>query len=66
MGSSELQSSSAASQEVTEPFDARQAYTTVHRLLISRLPGDPWKSSQAVIEEIRKEKIPALLSGVQE
>jgi len=26
---------------------------------------DPWKSSKAVIEEIRKAKIPALLNGVQ-
>jgi hypothetical protein len=34
--------------------------------LIRRIPGDPWKSSKTVIEEIRKAKIPALLKGVQE
>jgi hypothetical protein len=34
--------------------------------LVKRIPGEPWQSSQAVIEQIRKAKIPALLSGVYE
>jgi predicted nucleotidyltransferase component of viral defense system len=46
--------------------DAIAAFGRVWGELIMRMPGDPWKSSQAVIEEIRKAKIPALLSGVQE
>jgi predicted nucleotidyltransferase component of viral defense system len=46
--------------------DAIAAFGRVWGELIKRIPGDPWKSSQAVIEEIRKAKIPALLSGVQE
>jgi predicted nucleotidyltransferase component of viral defense system len=46
--------------------DAIVAFGRVWGELIKRIPGDPWKSSQAVIEEIRKAKIPALLSGVQE
>ncbi|MFO0938660.1 MAG: hypothetical protein U0798_19330 [Gemmataceae bacterium] len=29
-----------------------------------RIAGDPWKSSQKVIEAIRKAKIPTLLDGV--
>jgi predicted nucleotidyltransferase component of viral defense system len=45
--------------------DAIAAFSRVWGELIKRIPGDPWKSSQAVIEEIRKTKIPALLSGVQ-
>ncbi len=43
--------------------DAIGAFGRVWRELVKRIPGDPWKSSQAVIEEIRKEKIPTLLSG---
>lgn len=46
--------------------DAIAAFGRVWGELIKRIPGDPWKSSQAVIDEIRKTKIPALLSGVQE
>jgi predicted nucleotidyltransferase component of viral defense system len=46
--------------------DAIAAFGRVWGELIKRIPGDPWKSSQAVIEEIRKAKIPALLSGVHE
>jgi len=44
--------------------DAIVAFGRVWGELIRRIPGDPWKSSQAIIEEIRKEKIPALLTGV--
>ena len=46
--------------------DAIAAFGRVWGELIRRIPGDPWKSSQTVIDEIRKAKIPALLSGVQE
>jgi predicted nucleotidyltransferase component of viral defense system len=46
--------------------DAFAAFGRVWQELIARIPGDPWKSSKAVIEEIRKTKIPALLSDVQE
>lgn len=45
--------------------DAMAAFGRVWGELIRRIPGDPWKSSKAVIEEIRKAKIPTLLSGVQ-
>ncbi len=46
--------------------DAIAAFGRVWGELITRIPGDPWKSSKTVIEEIRKAKIPGLLSGVQE
>lgn len=46
--------------------DAIAAFGRVWGELIKRIPGDPWKSSKAVIEEIRKGKIPALLNGIQE
>lgn len=46
--------------------DAIVAFNRVWGKLIRRIPGDPWKSSQAVIEEIRKSKIPTLLDGVYE
>ena len=46
--------------------DAIAAFNRVWGELIRRIPGDPWKSSAAVIEEIRGTKIPGLLSGVQE
>jgi hypothetical protein len=46
--------------------DAIAAFGKVWRELITRIPGDSWKSSQAVIEAMRKAKISALLSGVQE
>lgn len=45
--------------------DAIAAFGRVWGELITRIPGDPWKSSQAVIDEIRKTKIPALLNGVE-
>lgn len=45
--------------------DAIAAFGRVWRELIRRIPGDPWKSSKAVIDQIRKAKIPALLRGVQ-
>jgi len=45
--------------------DAIAAFGRVWGELIRRIPGDPWKSSKAVIDEIREAKIPALLSGVQ-
>jgi predicted nucleotidyltransferase component of viral defense system len=44
--------------------DAIAAFGKVWTELITRLPGDPWKSSGTVIEAIRKTKIPTLLSGV--
>ena len=34
--------------------------------LIGRIPGDRWKSSQKVIEAIRKSAIPKLLEGIHE
>jgi hypothetical protein len=43
--------------------DAIAAFGRVSGELIGRISGDPWKSSRAVIEEIRKTKIPELLSG---
>jgi hypothetical protein len=46
--------------------DAITAFSRVWGHLIQRIPGDPWKSSKVVIEEIRKANIPALLSGVHE
>ena len=46
--------------------DAIAAFSRVWGELIRRIPGDPWKSSKTVIEEIREAKIPALLKGVQE
>jgi predicted nucleotidyltransferase component of viral defense system len=46
--------------------DAIAAFGRVWGELIRRVAGEPWKSSQAVIEAIRKAKIPALLIGVQE
>ena len=42
--------------------DAIAAFGRVWGELIRRIPGDPWKSSKTVIEEIRKAKIPGLLS----
>ena len=46
--------------------DAIAAFGKVWAELITRLPGDPWKSSDTVIEAIRKTKIPTLLKGVHE
>jgi len=46
--------------------DAIAAFGRVWGELITRIPGDPWKSSKAIIEEIRKAKIPGLLDGVEE
>jgi predicted nucleotidyltransferase component of viral defense system len=46
--------------------DAIAAFGRVWGELIRRIPGDPWKSSQVIIDEIRKAKIPALLNGVQD
>lgn len=45
--------------------DAIAAFGRVWGELIQRMPGGPWNSSQAVIDEIRKTKIPALLAGIQ-
>lgn len=50
-------------------FDDEAAIVAFGRVwgdLIARIPGESWKSSKTVIEAIRKAKIPALLSGVQE
>ncbi len=46
--------------------DAIVAFGRVWAELITRLPGDPWKSSGTAIEAIRKTKIPTLLYGVHE
>lgn len=46
--------------------DAIAAFGKVWGELITRMQGDPWKSSKAVIEEIRKTKIPDLLCGPDE
>jgi len=46
--------------------DAILAFGRVWGELIKRIKGDPWKSSKAVIDEIRQKKIPDLLSGVEE
>lgn len=43
---------------------ALSAFERVWSQLITRLPGEPWKSSPAVIEAIRKTKIPTLLRGI--
>jgi predicted nucleotidyltransferase component of viral defense system len=43
---------------------AIKAFGRIWGELISRIPGDSWKPSQAVIEAIRKGKIPALLDGI--
>jgi Nucleotidyl transferase AbiEii toxin, Type IV TA system len=45
--------------------DAIVAFGELWGKLIRRIPGDPWKSSQAIIDEIRKKRIPALLNGIQ-
>jgi predicted nucleotidyltransferase component of viral defense system len=39
------------------------AFGRIWRALIGRIAGDPWKSSQKVIEAIRKSAIPTLLEG---
>lgn len=44
--------------------DAIDAFNRVWRELIRRIPGEPWKSSEAVIDDIRQTKIPSLLSDV--
>ena len=41
--------------------DAITGFGRIWKELIQRLPGEPWKSSQAVIDEIRKSTIPNLL-----
>ena len=46
--------------------DAIAAFGRVWGELVKRIPGEPWKSSGAVIEAIRKTKLPNLLSGVHE
>lgn len=46
--------------------DAITAFGRVWGALIGRIPGEPWKSSKTIIEEIRKAKIPELLEGIDE
>ncbi len=46
--------------------DAITAFGRVWGELIKRIPSEPWKSSDAVIEAIRKEKVPALLHSIHE
>jgi predicted nucleotidyltransferase component of viral defense system len=45
--------------------DAVKAFGRVWGELVSRLSGESWKSSQSVIETIRKTTIPDLLDGVE-
>lgn len=45
--------------------EAIAAFSTVWRELISRIPGDSWKSSRAVIEAIRQSNIPNFLEGFE-
>ena len=45
--------------------DAVKAFGRVWGELVSRLSGEPWKSSHSVIETIRKTTIPDLLDGVE-
>lgn len=45
---------------------AIMAFGRVWGDLIARIPGESWKSSKAVIEAIRKAKIPSLLDGIYE
>lgn len=45
--------------------DATKAFGRVWGELVSQLPGEPWKSSQSVIETIRATTIPDLLDGVE-
>lgn len=50
-------------------FDEDAAIAAFGRIwgeLITRIPGESWKSSKAVIAAIRKAKIPALLDGIYE
>lgn len=42
------------------------AFLRVWCELIARIPGESWRLSKAVIEAIRKAKIPALLDGISE
>ncbi|QVL33826.1 nucleotidyl transferase AbiEii/AbiGii toxin family protein [Telmatocola sphagniphila] len=44
--------------------DALAAFGKVWGKLIVRIPGDPWKSSQVVIDALRKDQIPTLLKEV--
>lgn len=51
------------------PFTDADALTAFGRVwgdLISHIPGEPWKSSKSIIDEIRKVQIPDLLSGVED
>ena len=41
--------------------EAITAFERVWSELIARIPGDPWKSSQAMIEQLRKTRFPGLL-----
>jgi len=45
---------------------AIEAFGRIWGELIVSIPGDPWKSSDAVIKAIRGSKIPVLLAGVHE
>lgn len=43
--------------------DAITAFNLVWADLVSRLKGEPWKSTDAVVEELRNKKYPGLLRG---
>lgn len=45
--------------------DAVKAFGRVWGDLVSHLPGEPWKSSEAVIESIRETTLPGLLDGIE-
>jgi predicted nucleotidyltransferase component of viral defense system len=46
--------------------DALAAFGKVWRELIRRIPGEPWKLTNAAIDEIRRTKFPDFLSGIDE
>jgi hypothetical protein len=38
------------------------AFNRIWKMLIARIPGESWKSSESVIEELRNSSIPNLLT----
>lgn len=46
--------------------DAVEAFGQVWSKLITRIAGDPWKSTTTTIDAIRRTKMPQLLAGVDE
>ncbi len=56
--------SHAAIVSATHLWPAVAAFSRVWGELIRRIGGESWKSSGALIEAIRREKIPTLLNGI--